>query len=115
VSFIVFGPPGAPQAGETPGASAPPVVIASVPTPELVSKGIEGGVLVFVVSNPDPEDEDAVVWRISNRTEGEALHRADGDRFDIPDYVDGTTVCVEISILRSGKTSPKPLEECYPS
>jgi serine/threonine protein kinase len=115
VSFIVFGPPGGPQAGETPEASAPPVVIASVPTPELVSKGIEGGVLLFVVSNPDPEDEDAVVWRISNRTEGEALHRADGDRFDIPDYVDGTTVCVEISILRSGKTSPKPLEECYPS
>ena len=71
--------------------------------------------LLFVVTNPDAEDEDVVVWRISNRTESEALHRADGDRFDIPDYVDGQTVCVEISILRSGKTSPQPLEECYPS
>ncbi len=115
VSLVIFGPPGAPQAGETPAASQPPVVIETVPTPELVSKGIEGGVLLFVVENPAPEDEDVVVWRISNRTESEALHRADGDRFDVPDYVDGQTVCVEISILRSGKTSPQPLEECYPS
>jgi hypothetical protein len=115
VSIVVFGPPGGPQAGETPEPSSPPVVIESVPTPELVSKGLEDGVLVFVVNNPAPEDEDVVVWRISNRTESEALHRADGDRFDVPDYVDGATVCVEISILRSGKTSPKPLEECYPA
>jgi hypothetical protein len=115
VSIVVFGPPGAPNAAETPEASQPPVVGESVPTPELVSKGVEGGVLLFVVSNPAPHDEDVVVWRISNRTETEALHRADGDRFDIPDYVEGTTVCVEVSILRSGKTSPNPLEECYPS
>jgi serine/threonine protein kinase len=115
ISIIVFGPPGGPQAGETTGASQPPVVIATVPTPELVSAGIEGGVLLFVVRNPDPQDEDVVVWRISNRTDSEALHRADGDRFDIPDYAEGTTVCVEVRILRSGKTSPEPLETCFPS
>jgi hypothetical protein len=115
VSIVVFGPPGSLVGGETPTPSGEPVVIDTVPTPELVSKGIENGVLLFVVSNPDPQDEDVVVWRISNRTESEALHRADGDRFDIPDYVDGATVCVEISILRSGKTSPRPLEECYPA
>ena len=115
VSIVVFGSPAGPDAAETPTASQSPVIIASVPTPELVSKTGEGSTVTFVVSNPDPVDEDIVVWRISNRTESETLHRAEGETFQITDYAAGSTVCVEVSILRSGKTSANPLEECYPA
>jgi len=98
----------------SPSPSEQSVITAGVPTPALVSKTVAGGVVTFVVSNPAPESDDVVVWRISNRTANESLHKADGQTFSIPGYEAGSTVCVEVSILRSGKLSVDPLEQCYP-
>ncbi|NYF11332.1 serine/threonine protein kinase [Leifsonia sp. AK011] len=114
VSIVVMGGPTAPVS-ETAGASQAPVVIESVPTPTLVGATADGATLTFTVDNPDPVDGDVVVWRVSNRTEGEPLHRAEGTSFQVTDYAEGSTLCVEVSILRAGKTSANPLEECYPA
>lgn len=111
---IALTPPGGADPHGTPTPSTGPVVIASVPTPELTGVTADGSVVTFEVSNPAPEDEDVIVWRISNRTSSEPLKRAEGDTFAVTDYAPGSTVCVEVSILRSGKTSANPLEECYP-
>ncbi|MEP6481236.1 MAG: protein kinase [Rhodoglobus sp.] len=114
VSVILFGSGSGPDTVKSPTATEQPVIIAGVPTPKLVSKSEAGGVVTFVVSNPAPEGDDVVVWRISNRTASEGMHKAEGLSFDVPGYEAGSTVCVEVSVLRSGKLSVDPLEECYP-
>jgi serine/threonine protein kinase len=115
VSVILFGGGGGGQSAiASPSPSEQSVIIAGVPTPALVSKTVADGVVTFVVRNPAPESDDVVVWRISNRTASESLHKADGQTFSIPGYEAGSTVCVEVSILRSGKLSVDPLEQCYP-
>lgn len=116
VSVILFGGGGGggQSAIASPSPSEQSVIIAGVPTPALVSKTVADGVVTFVVRNPAPESDDVVVWRISNRTASESLHKADGQTFSIPGYEAGSTVCVEVSILRSGKLSVDPLEQCYP-
>lgn len=116
VGVMLFGGGGTGSQGAiaSPSPSEQSVITAGVPTPALVSKTVAGGVVTFVVSNPAPESDDVVVWRISNRTASESLHKADGQTFSIPGYEAGSTVCVEVSILRSGKLSVDPLEQCYP-
>jgi hypothetical protein len=112
--IVLGGNAGAPEAVHSPAATEDPVLVAGVPTPGFVSAAADGAALTFTVSNPSPEGGDVIVWRISNRTQSEALHKAEGLSFTIPDYAPGSTVCVEVSILRSGKLSVDPLEECYP-
>ena len=114
VGVVVTGNSTAPAAVESAAATQAPVLVAGVPTPKLVSKIDDGSKLTFTVSNPAPEGGDVIVWRISNRTAGESLHKADGLSFSVPGYVAGSTVCIEVSILRSGKVSTGPLEDCYP-
>ena len=113
---IVFGGPVVPvepTAGPTPTGGA--VVIDSIPTPQIAgSPAVDGSTLTFTFTNPEPEDGDVFVWRISNRTASEPLHTAEGASFAITDYAPASTVCLEVSILRSGKTSSNPYETCYP-
>jgi hypothetical protein len=111
---LVLTPPGGPDAKDTPAPTSTPVVIAGVPTPELDSVSLDGAVVTFTVTNPAPEDDDVLVWRISNRTESEQLRVVENGSFSVTDYTPGATVCVEVSVLRAGKTSANPLEECYP-
>ena len=114
---LVFGPPPDTEAGgTTPTATSGPVVGTAIPTPQIAGPpAIDGSTVTFTFTNPDPKDDDLFVWRISNRTDSEPTHRAEGDSFQITDYAPGSTVCVEVSILRAGKLSSKPYETCYPS
>ena len=114
VVAVLVSPPGGSDAQESPAPTSTPMVIAGVPTPELDSVTLDGSVVTFVVTNPTPEDDDVLVWRISNRTESEQLRVVEDKSFSVTDYTPGATVCVEVSVLRAGKTSANPLEECYP-
>jgi hypothetical protein len=113
---IVLGGASTPGGSEpSPAPSTAPVVADAIPTPELVgSPQADGTNLTFTVANPDPEADDRFVWRVSNRAQSEAVRPAEGDTIVVADYAAGSTVCVEVSVLRAGKTSPRPLEECYP-
>jgi len=117
VAAIVLGGPVVPvepTAGPSPTGGA--VVIDSIPTPQIAgAPAVDGSNLTFTFTNPEPEDGDVFVWRISNRTASEPLHSAEGNSFAITDYAPGSTVCLEVSILRSGKTSANPYETCYPA
>jgi len=112
---LVFGGPVTPGGADPSNSpSAPPVLLDTVPIPQLVSATDDGASITFTVKNPKPEDGDQVLWRLA-RTDSETPHRVEGDTFVVPGYTPGNTLCIEVSIVRSGKTSPDPLETCYPS
>jgi serine/threonine protein kinase len=116
VAFVVNG--GAPSAGDDkpkPVGSGDSAVVESIPTPKLVSKAPSGSTLVFTIANPSPQKGDSYVWQISNRTGSEPRHPLKGDVVTIQDYVEGSTVCVQVWIVRQSQTSATPLESCYPT
>jgi serine/threonine protein kinase len=112
---------GGPAPRPTPSASAPSaggsdvLVSESIPTPEIGSVVPEGSNLVFTLVNPQPEEGDHFVWKRSDRPASEPLRELAADSFVVEGYAIGQTVCVEASVTRGGKTSPRPLEQCYPS
>lgn len=111
---ILSGGPGALLAAPSDTPSAPPVVLDTVPTPALDGDPTaDSGTITIPVANPDPVDGDVFVWRISNRGESEGLHPVEGSAVVVEGF-DGNPLCVEISVLRAGKTSAVPLEVCYP-
>lgn len=91
------------------------IVIDTVPTPELASPPTaDGATLTFPLVNPDPLEGDRFVWRLDPAPD-EGYRPLDGDQLVVADYVAGTTVCVEVFVLREAKTSPVPLRSCFPS
>jgi hypothetical protein len=115
---IIFGGPvlpADPEASSSPSGGGA-VVVESIPTPQLAgAPTAEGSNVTFTFTNPDPVDGDKFTWRITNRTDSEPLRTADGDSVTIDDYASGSTVCIQVSILRSGKLSANPYETCYPA
>ncbi|WP_309616923.1 protein kinase domain-containing protein, partial [Salinibacterium sp.] len=96
--------------------TAPPVVIESIPTPQLAALPIaDGSTVTFTFTNPDPKEGDVFFWQISNRTADEPVQKAEGNSVVIADYAPGSTVCVTVSISRAGKLSANPYESCYPA
>jgi serine/threonine protein kinase len=116
ISIVVFGGPPTPGKDDpTPKASeGESAVVDTIPSPTLSSVALSGADLVFTVANPDQKKGDSFVWRISNRGDSEGLHRVPANVVTVPGYTAGSTVCIQVSILRDSKTSPQPLETCYP-
>lgn len=112
---VVFaGPPGPGDPDGTPTPSGAPVVVESIPTPELDGPPVlEGTTLTFTLKNPDPQEGDRFVWR-PDPAPDEGFRRIEGDSFSIEGYTPGATVCVQAYVLRDAKTSANPLSECYP-
>lgn len=114
---VIFGgviSPG--DADPTPTATVPPVVIESIPTPQMAGPPtVDGATVTFTFTNPQPQEGDAFFWQISNRTADEPVRKADGNAVVITDYAPGSTVCVTVSISRAGKLSANPYETCYPA
>lgn len=113
IGIVLFGDQVSPEA-VAPSPSGPGIVLQSVPTPEPAGDVVlQGSTVTLRVTNPDPQPGDTFLWRISNRAASEGLRPADGDLVEVEGF-DGTTLCIEVFVLRSGKTSPAPLEICYP-
>ncbi|HWR85414.1 MAG TPA: hypothetical protein VN200_05425, partial [Rhodoglobus sp.] len=107
---IVFGGGVGPAAEGTPTASAPPVVLDTVPTPELAAPPTTADAQVtFVLVNPDPQEGDQFVWR-PDPAPDEGFRRVDGDTVTVP--ATGAPVCIQAYVLRDAKTSPNPLRTC---
>lgn len=115
ISIAVGGVPSVseadPSASPEPGGGS--AVIATIPTPELVSVSEQPGALQFVVDNPKPVEGDAFIWRRTDRGASEPTRSTADGTFMVEDF-DGSSVCVEVRIVRSGRDSANPLEECYP-
>ena len=113
---IVFGGvPSGPDtaATETPGGEAA-VVASTIPTPTVSSVVPAEGTLTVTLVNPDPVEGDEFIWQRFDRPNEQARALA-GDTVVIDDYTLGTQVCLEVRVKRGTKTSPDPLEECFPS
>ncbi|QEO10658.1 serine/threonine-protein kinase [Protaetiibacter larvae] len=114
VGVVLFGgTPTEPDPGPTTRPSADAVVPQALPVPELSgTPTADAGTVTFPVMIPDPEDDDQLVWKL-DRADEPQLHPVSGDAVVVDGYVEGTPLCVQIMVLRSGKTS-EPLVTCYP-
>lgn len=114
IGMVASGSPGGEKTPTPKADGDQSAVVATTPTPTLASPPtVDGANVVFAATNPKPKKGDSFLWRISNRGNGEALHPSSGGTITVPGYTAGSTMCVEISVVRSGKSSD-PLEACYP-
>jgi len=117
VGIVLSG--GAPQPVEpstspTTGGGGQAVVPEKLPVPELAGDPqLAGDVVTFTVESPDPEDGDQFMWMLSNRPDVPKRHTSDDGVIAVEGYVAGTPLCIDVMVLRAGKTS-QPLTACYP-
>ena len=83
-----------------------PPVLAGDPT-------LEGTTVVFAVENPDAAEGDNLIWKLSNRPDAPEQHPLGADGIIRVEGYNGTPLCVDVLIVRKGKTSD-PLTACYP-
>jgi hypothetical protein len=94
-----------------------PLLGEPVPTPELTAAQVsaDGSSVTFTWTNPDPQQDDTFAW---TRTDGAATDTAPHETAEGTATIDGlqpgTTVCLSIEIVRDGRLSATPLEECAP-
>ena len=115
VGNVLVRPPTVPENSAAPSPTGGSAVITAIPTPVLASAAIEGTDLVFAVTNPDAEEGDGFVWKRSDRTASEPLRRNTDGLLVVADYAAGSTVCIQVGVLRAGDTSANLLETCYPA
>jgi serine/threonine protein kinase len=87
-----------------------------VPTPVLGTGalGADGTSATFTWSNPEPVTGDSYLWQ---RTDGAGTNDANptlAATATVTGITPGTKVCISVSIVRSGVTSPNPLKACTP-
>lgn len=94
-----------------------PILGGVVPAPELDSKTstADGTAATFVWRNPDPQPGDTFVWM---RTDPTAADRSPTETTEtsvtIDELTPGVPVCISVEIVRAGRGSVDPLEECVP-
>jgi len=115
VGIVLFG--GSPEEqAPTAGPSTEPTAAVPdrIPSPELAGEATAAGsVVTFPVTYDDPVEGDLLVWKLS-RADQQQLHPVEGDVVVVDGYVEGTPLCVDISLRRDGQLSA-PLTVCYPS
>lgn len=112
-SLMITGVPGPAETGpETPGGSEP-AIMEAIPTPELVSATAHGTTVMFTVANPDAQEGDSMIWRRTDRGDSEPPRHVDDGVLTVEGF-DGSGVCIEVHVIRSGRESASPLETCYP-
>ena len=107
---IVARPGAKPHTGTSPGAStaAPPVQV--VPQPKQGDVAREGTTVTFTWSNPSPKQGDQYVWMLQATNPSSAT--VDEPRAVVTGTDPNAQVCIQVRILRAGRTSPDPLTEC---
>jgi serine/threonine protein kinase len=101
---------GAGEPTGTPTSAVPQRILA----PELAAAPtLDGSTVTFVLTNPEPQDDDQFVWRLADRPDQPTLSPVTGDEVQVEGYLPGSTLCIEVMVLRKGKTS-EPLAACYP-
>ncbi|MEX1079099.1 MAG: hypothetical protein WED09_08330 [Homoserinimonas sp.] len=114
VSLMVTGLPAPVQTEPVVGGGNGAALVEPVPTPELVSATAVGSTVTFTVANPDPLDGDVMLWRRIDRGPSGPLRQVDEGMFTLGGF-DGSTVCVEVHVIRSDRESANPLETCHPA
>lgn len=116
ISAVLLGPPSAedPDPTTKPG-GGDSAVVDIVPTPVFVSAAEQNGSLVMQFENPKPLDGDRILWRGLDAGTEKKVKAAEAGAVVLESFASGTRTCVEVFIVRDGKQSANPLEQCYPS
>ncbi|MGV8851670.1 MAG: serine/threonine-protein kinase [Rhodoglobus sp.] len=107
-----------PVSTELPSVAAPSpaptsAVVETVPTPVLVSASESAGSVIFTIGNPSGEDGDRIIWKRVGR-DSEPVRQSDDGIIPVDGYVAGSTLCIDVRVVRAGTESANPLEACFP-
>jgi serine/threonine protein kinase len=113
VSIVLFGDAPAPEPTSSPKPSSTAAVPQRIEPPVLASDPtLDGTTVTFPIENPDPQDGDTLIWKLSDRPDQPDQHPVQGDAVTVDGYA-GAPLCVDVFVVRKGKTSD-PLTACYP-
>lgn len=114
ISLFISGAPGEISPGQTtPTPRGESAVVASVPSPILVSAVPSGNTVTFDIRNPAAEDGDRMIWKRIGR-ESEPVREVEEGTVTVDGYVVGAEICIDVRIVRAGTESANPLEACFP-
>jgi len=124
VAIIVAAVLNASRAGaDDPASDAPSegesgvMIDGAIADPVLEGKafGPDGTTATFEWSNPDPREGDEFLWRRSEPGTADTSAEDDVDGIiAIEGLTPGALVCIEVVLVRDGKDSGEPVEECLP-
>ncbi|NNC11016.1 protein kinase [Planctomonas sp. JC2975] len=108
--------PGTSSATHTnaPGSDDGQIALSSVPDPTLVSKtrSADGTSVTFVWKNPKPKPQDSYQWLRDSSTDSPTS--TDKPQATLTGLTPGASVCIQVEIVRDGRTSPNGLKACSP-
>jgi hypothetical protein len=115
VGIVLFG---GDAADPTPSQTPKPSTTAAVPQriePAVLAADpvLDGTTVVFAVENQAAADGDTLIWKLSNRPDQPEQHPVGADGVIRVDGYAGSPLCIDVLIVRKGKTS-EPLTACYP-
>jgi hypothetical protein len=115
VGIVLFGGDAAdPTPSQTPKPSTTAAVPQRIEPPVLAADPVlDGTTVVFAVENPAAANGDTLIWKLSNRPDQPEQHPVGADGVIRADGYAGSPLCVDVLIVRKGKTS-EPLTACYP-
>ena len=113
--IVLFGgDPAEPTPSESPKPGSTAAVPQRIEPPVLAGDpALDGTTVVFTVENPDAADGDNLIWKLSNRPDRPEQHPVPAEGSIRVEGYSGTPLCIDVLIVRKGKTSD-PLTACYP-
>ncbi|MGN6274029.1 MAG: serine/threonine-protein kinase [Protaetiibacter sp.] len=115
VGIVLFGgDPAEPTPSESPKPGSTAAVPQRIEPPALAGDpALDGTTVVFTVENPDAADGDNLIWKLSDRPDRPEQHPVPADGIIRVEGFSGAPLCIDVLIVRKGKTSD-PLTACYP-
>lgn len=116
VGVLNGGLPTANQAASSTKPKAADVLADGIPSPTLVSRtaSADGTVVTFVWKAAGSKPGDSYIWHRTDRSDQSVPVPTSTPSAQITGVTAGVPVCIEVVVRRSGKTSPVPLEVCFP-
>jgi hypothetical protein len=115
VAIAVLVPRGEPTAAKTSSTGGAPIDIATVvPTPVRGTAVLssDGTVATFTWTDPSPVKGDSYVWQRTDGAGTDEVTPTTSPSASVTGVTPGTTVCIQVSIVRAGETSANPLKAC---
>jgi serine/threonine protein kinase len=99
---------------DAPGSDDGQIAVSSVPDPTLKSavRSADGTSVTFTWKNPKPKDGDAYQWQQEGTTNGPTP--TSKTEATVTGLTPGASVCIDVAVVRDGRTSPNPLKACSP-
>jgi len=114
VGIVLLVPREAPAALKHTTSGGPIDIAAAVPTPVIGTAALsaDGTSATFTWSDPSPVKGDSYVWQRTDGAGSDEVTPTSTPTASVTGVTPGTTVCIQVSIVRSGETSAEPLKAC---